>query len=94
MDNIMVKKIEPADINKLEFEEAMEMLNEIIQGLESGEVRLSQSVEKFEIGSKLAKHCKKLLDDAELRINAIKINKAGNIVSSSELNESDQSDEN
>jgi len=90
----MVKKIEPADINKLEFEEAMEMLNEIIQGLESGEVRLSQSVEKFEIGSKLAKHCKKLLDDAELRINAIKINKAGNIVSSSELNESDQSDEN
>lgn len=90
----MVKKIEPADINKLEFEEAMEMLNEIIQGLESGEVRLSQSVEKFEIGSKLAKHCKKLLDDAELRINAIKINKAGNIVSSSELNESDQSDKN
>ena len=94
MDNIMVKKIEPADINKLEFEEAMEMLNEIIQGLESGEVRLSQSVEKFEIGSALAKHCKKLLDDAELRINAIKINKAGNIVSSSELNESDQSDKN
>lgn len=90
----MVKKIEPADINKLEFEEAMEMLNEIIQGLESGEVRLSQSVEKFEIGSKLAKHCKKLLDDAELRINAIKINKVGNIVSSSELNESDQSDKN
>ena len=90
----MVKKIEPADINKLEFEEAMEMLNEIIQGLESGEVRLSQSVEKFEIGSALAKHCKKLLDDAELRINAIKINKVGNIVSSSELNESDQSDKN
>ena len=83
MDNIMVKKIEPADINKLEFEEAMEMLNEIIQGLESAEVRLSQSVEKFEIGSALAKHCKKLLDDAELRINAIKINKVGNIVSSS-----------
>ena len=90
----MVKKIEPADINKLEFEEAMEMLNEIIQGLESGGVRLSQSVEKFEIGAELAKHCKKLLDDAELRINAIKINKAGNIVSSSELNESDQSDKN
>ena len=94
MDNIMVKKIEPADINKLEFEEAMEMLNEIIQGLESGEVRLSQSVEKFEIGSELAKHCKKLLDDAELRINAIKINKVGNIVSSSELNDSNQSDKN
>jgi|TARA_B110000444_G_C18818292_1_gene586329 exodeoxyribonuclease VII small subunit len=92
MDDIMIKKIQTSEIDNLEFEEAMEKLNEIIQGLESGEVKLSQSVEKFELGAQLAKHCKKLLDDAETRINIIKISESGNIVSSSELSKADQSD--
>ena len=88
----MIKKIQTSEIDNLEFEEAMEKLNEIIQGLESGEVKLSQSVEKVELGAQLAKHCKKLLDDAETRINIIKISESGNIVSSSELSKADQSD--
>ena len=73
----MSKKIDYHKIKDLDFEEAMDQLNEIIQGLESGEVKLSESVDKFELGSELAKHCKKLLDDAETRINAIKIDGAG-----------------
>ena len=77
----MSKKIDYHKIKDLDFEEAMDQLNEIIQGLESGEVKLSESVDKFELGSELAKHCKKLLDDAETRINAIKIDGAGDIIS-------------
>ena len=88
----MSKKIDYHKIQDLDFEEAMDQLNEIIQGLESGEVKLSESVDKFELGSELAKHCKKLLDDAETRINAIKIDSVGNIISEQKIDNSDESD--
>ncbi len=88
----MSKKIDYHKIKDLDFEEAMDKLNEIIQGLESGEVKLSESVDKFELGSELAKHCKKLLDDAETRINAIKIDGAGDIISEQKIDNSDESD--
>ena len=85
----MSKKIDYHKIKDLDFEEAMDQLNEIIQGLESGEVKLSESVDKFELGSELAKHCKKLLDDAETRINAIKIDGVGDIISEQKIDNSD-----
>ncbi|MEC8315595.1 MAG: exodeoxyribonuclease VII small subunit [Pseudomonadota bacterium] len=88
----MSKKIDYHKIKDLDFEEAMDQLNEIIQGLESGEVKLSESVDKFELGSELAKHCKKLLDDAETRINAIKIDGVGDIISEQKIDNSDESD--
>jgi len=88
----MSKKIDYHKIQDLDFEEAMDQLNEIIQGLESGEVKLSESVDKFELGSELAKHCKKLLDDAETRINAIKIDGAGDIITEQKIDNSDESD--
>tara|TARA_Y100001936_G_C16055745_1_gene660871 strand:+ start:1156 stop:1425 length:270 start_codon:yes stop_codon:yes gene_type:complete len=88
----MNKKIDHNKIQDLDFEDAMDQLNKIIQGLESGEVKLSESVEKFELGSELAKHCKKLLDDAETRINSIKIDKMGDIIAEQEIDNSDESD--
>ena len=88
----MSKKIDYHKIKDLDFEEAMDQLNDLIQGLESGEVKLSESVDKFELGSELAKHCKKLLDDAETRINAIKIDGAGDIISEQKIDNSDESD--
>ena len=88
----MSKKIDYHKIKDLDFEEAMDQLNEIIQGLESGEVKLSESVDKFELGSELAKHCKKLLDDAETRVNAIKIDGVGDIISEQKIDNSDESD--
>ena len=88
----MSKKIDYHKIQDLDFEEAMDQLNEIIQGLESGEVKLSESVDKFELGSELAKHCKKLLDNAETRINAIKIDGVGDIIAEQKIDNSDESD--
>jgi|TARA_B100001540_G_C15630761_1_gene562057 exodeoxyribonuclease VII small subunit len=88
----MSKKIDYHKIQDLDFEEAMDQLNEIIQGLETGEVKLSESVDKFELGSELAKHCKKLLDNAETRINAIKIDGVGDIIAEQKIDNSDESD--
>ena len=88
----MSKKIDYHKIKDLDFEEAMDQLNEIIQGLETGEVKLSESVDKFELGSELAKHCKKLLDNAETRINAIKIDGLGDIIAEQKIDNSDESD--
>ena len=88
----MSKKIDYHKLKDLDFEEAMVQLNEIIQGLESGEVKLSESVDKFELGSELAKHCKKLLDNAETRINAIKIDGVGDIIAEQKIDNSDESD--
>ncbi len=88
----MSKKIDYNKIQDLDFEEAMDQLNEIIQGLETGEVKLSESVDKFELGSELAKHCKKLLDNAETRINAIKIDGVGDIIAEQKIDNSDESD--
>ena len=88
----MSKKIDYHKIQDLDFEEAMDQLNKIIQGLETGEVKLSESVDKFELGSELAKHCKKLLDNAETRINAIKIDSVGDIISEQKIDNSDESD--
>tara|TARA_B100001741_G_C16513684_1_gene581079 strand:- start:488 stop:757 length:270 start_codon:yes stop_codon:yes gene_type:complete len=88
----MSKKIDYHKIQDLDFEEAMDQLNEIIQGLETGEIKLSESVDKFELGSELAKHCKKLLDNAETRINAIKIDGVGDIIAEQKIDNSDESD--
>ena len=38
----MNKKIDNHKIQDLDFEDAMDQLNEIIQGLESGDVKLSE----------------------------------------------------
>ena len=51
-----------------------------------------ESVDKFELGSELAKHCKKLLDDAETRINTIKIDGVEDIISEQKIDNSDESD--
>jgi len=90
----MKKKEEIFNIKGLDFEEAMKKLNEIIQALENDEVKLSDAVERFELGSELAKHCKKLLDDAEIRINAIEINKSGEVVSRAKIDTDNDESEN
>lgn len=63
---------------KVNFEEAMQKLETIANELETGNLNLDESVEKFEEGMKLSKECAKILDDAEKRISIL-INKDGEI---------------
>ena len=53
------------------FEKSIKELEEIVNKLETGETTLSESLELFEKGIKLAKECNKMLDDAEKKVSVL-----------------------
>lgn len=53
---------------KKSFEESLKELETIVSKLESGELPLEQSLEQFEVGTKLYKECKDQLSIAEKKI--------------------------
>lgn len=53
---------------KKSFEESLKELENIVSKLESGELALEQSLEQFEVGTKLYKECKDQLSIAEKKI--------------------------
>ncbi|MBA7713607.1 Exodeoxyribonuclease 7 small subunit [subsurface metagenome] len=63
------------DISKLTFEQAIKQLTEIVGKIELGEIPLQQSLEQYEKGMELIKHCRSILKKAEEKIE--KISKAG-----------------
>ncbi len=50
------------------FEQAMNRLEEIVRQLERGEAPLDQALALFEEGTGLVKTCNGLLDEAELKV--------------------------
>jgi len=63
----------------INFEEAMENLENIVENLEKGELPLEESVQKFKEGIELSNYCEKLLDDAEKSITILLKDKNGEI---------------
>lgn len=66
-----------SDISQLSFEQALGALEEIVQRLESGEVPLDKSIELYEQGEALRKHCQARLDSAQQRIEKIVTDQSG-----------------
>ena len=66
----MVKE-EKKDITNLSFEEAITELTGIVDKIESGQVPLQTSIEQYEKGMALIKHCRGILQAAEKRIEKI-----------------------
>ena len=58
-------------IGKLKYEEAIAALDEVIAKLESENLTLEESLENYETGQKLARHCADLLKNAELKIRSV-----------------------
>ena len=58
-------------MEELKFEEAIKKLEDISKELESGELGLDESVDKFEEGMKISKLCTKMLNEAEKKINLL-----------------------
>lgn len=54
------------------FEEALGRLDETIAALEGGQVPLEDAIRLYEEGIRLAQRCQKLLDTAELRVQALR----------------------
>lgn len=61
------------------FEEAMSELEEIVRGLESGELPLEDALNAFETGMKLVKFCSGKLEEAEKRVTMLVKEEGGKI---------------
>ena len=59
------------ELKALTFEEAMQRLERIVADLEAGNFSLAESIQKFEEGIALGKHCRELLARADLRIRTL-----------------------
>ena len=67
----MAKQASNKDVNALNFEQAITELTSIVDKIEQGEVPLQDSLNQYEAGMTLIKHCRTLLHDAEARIEVI-----------------------
>ena len=67
------KKVEP----QLNFEAAMDRLEEIVEQMESGKMMLEELIVRYEEGMKLVTICRERLASAEKRIEIITRNNAG-----------------
>ena len=61
------------------FEEAVDQLEQIIEGIESGDVGLEESVAHYEKGIKLINHCRTILDTAEKKIAELTADAGGGL---------------
>lgn len=73
----MKQEIKKGDITALSFEEALKQLEVIVENLERGDVPLEQSIDIYERGEALKKHCEKLLKVAEAKVEKIQLSEGG-----------------
>ncbi len=66
----MVKQVKSRK-KAFSFETAMERLEVIVDGLESGELRLENSLKTFEEGVGLVKQCRDYLDSSRKRVEVL-----------------------
>ena len=58
-------------IDGMKFEEAFEELEAIVEKLETDMPSLEESINLFERGQALSKHCATLLEEAELKVSEL-----------------------
>jgi exodeoxyribonuclease VII small subunit len=66
-----------SDVSQLSFEAALLRLEEIVRTLEKGEAPLDQSIELYQEGDRLKRHCEARLKDAQARIEQIAFGSGG-----------------
>jgi exodeoxyribonuclease VII small subunit len=76
---------EKNDVATLSFEQAVSELESIVASLERGDVALDKSIEIYERGEALKKHCEGLLNAAESRIEKIRMDRGGKAVGTEPL---------
>jgi len=67
----MADKKQDNEIGELSFEEAIAGLTDIVGKIEQGRIPLQDSLEQYERGMALIKHCRTILQKAEQRIEKI-----------------------
>lgn len=56
---------------KFQFEKALEILEKIVESMESGELTLDQALQKYEEGVGLVRACQTQLNEAEKKIEIL-----------------------
>ena len=56
---------------KQDFEASLEELEGLVEALESGELSLADSLERFKRGVELSKHCHEMLDQARQSVEIL-----------------------
>ena len=64
---------------EIKFEDALKKLEKIVEGLETGELSLDTSLEKYEEGIRLVRLCQKRLEQARKKIEILVKTKDGKI---------------
>jgi exodeoxyribonuclease VII small subunit len=72
------------DIELLSFEDSYDRLEKVIESLETGQLGLDKSIALYEEGIRLARHCGKKLDDAQLKVTQLLEAAAGEIDASAD----------
>jgi exodeoxyribonuclease VII small subunit len=61
------------------FEEALARLEDIVGAIEQGEIGLEESIVRYEEGMGLIAHCRKILGEAELKIQKLQADAEGDL---------------
>jgi len=67
----MPKISEDNDTNKMSFEKTITELEGIVAQIEQGQIPLDDSLQQYERGMALIRHCREILEKAEKRIEKI-----------------------
>ncbi len=59
------------EIEAMNYESAFAALQQVVTQLESQELALEESLQLFQQGQLLVKHCSRLLEQAELKVNTL-----------------------
>ena len=65
------------DIEQMSFEAALAELEQIVRSLEQGQAPLDESIELYQRGDRLKRHCEARLKDAQARIEKIALGPDG-----------------
>jgi exodeoxyribonuclease VII small subunit len=71
--------LKTGDVERLNFEQAVQKLREIVEKVEAGQVGLEESIRQYELGCKLIRHCREILNRAEQRIETLSRNLDGTL---------------
>jgi exodeoxyribonuclease VII small subunit len=66
-------------MDELSFEEAFAKLEAAVAALQDGQLPLERALHYYEEGMKLAQRCNLLLQQAELRVDQLRANDAGEL---------------
>jgi exodeoxyribonuclease VII small subunit len=67
----------PSTEAELPFEDALKKLESVVEAMESGDLPLEALLQRFEEGTRLLKQCQARLDQAEIKIQKLEKNAAG-----------------